>query len=954
MGFDIQGFIAKVEKFVNEGKTDRQGKTDGKFDSYEKASLFNNRELLNELGTACEEDLSVQQQVQNDLGISLSSIKSRIQELTTAGAKSTRSAGGDNGGNGDTAGGINIFINNSVNINVEINISTEIKNEINNNLSCGCGGPGGADVDALVDILKKLLGDGGSVQEFILYIFNQFSEKLGLDMGNIQELLKQILSKLDSQEQTINKMNDYLVELMKQNYNALAMMGLKMDTLIEIVQKGNVDNIEILGKIYTAIMDLTGQFSNFTQVEQNQFNQIMDMLKNGNVNLEQVLALLNAIKNDTSENNKISQNILKAIVEGKKEVLNALTKIDADFNQFGDDIQNQLVQILAAILNNPGGSGGTVNVDLTEVLNVLKAMLDKLDSIDQNTAENKEISKKILEAIEKFGVSIADKLAVIIDGIGNDSTKLDKLMAFLAKMDENNKERVNKLLDAIAKLSVIGGSGGGDVNVTFDVDAIIDAINKAGGDMNAKMDEIIELLNKINNNVVSGNEQSKKLAEEIMETIKKLGFDVAGSLNVIIENMDGDSAKMEELLAFLKTMDANNAERNKAILEAIAKLGLDVAGSFTKLIDIGNKNNELQEETNNLIKELTTFIKNIQFSGGNGGTVVIDINAIVDAINTNGADIKQEIGDLKELIKTLNKNVVQGNEDNKKLLQDILAEIKKLGADVSVSLNTIIQQMNGDSAKMEELLAFLKTMDANNETRNKAILEAIAKLGVDVIEALNNLDVQVTVEGGGSGGPVDLSTVIDAINSVGGDINKTLGEIFDLLKTLNGNVVQGNIDNKQMAQLILNALANIENAVKANGDKLNLDEVMAILHDILDAIKNHEVTITVEGDGSCHCHCHQGDGDSDSDGDGDDTTHEGEQQDWNSVLGARASAMMWDDTTGVNKVKNNNDNSQGGVTVNGRYLKPGKYTGPAIGLGTGVYIVKDGKVFDLSGKEVNF
>ena len=82
MGFDIQGFIAKVEKFVNEGKTDRQGKTDGKIDAFEKASLFNNKDLLSELSTACEEDQSVQQQVQNDLGLSLSSIKARIEELS--------------------------------------------------------------------------------------------------------------------------------------------------------------------------------------------------------------------------------------------------------------------------------------------------------------------------------------------------------------------------------------------------------------------------------------------------------------------------------------------------------------------------------------------------------------------------------------------------------------------------------------------------------------------------------------------------------------------------------------------------------------------------------------------------------------------------------------------------------------------------------------------------------
>ena len=797
MGFDIQGFIAKVEKFVNDNKPERQGKTgDGQFDAYEKASLFNNKELLNELKTACEEDQSVQKQVQNDLGLSLSSIKSRIEEL---GTKNTRRAGGGddggdggdggnggNGGNGGVAGGINIFINNSVNINIEINISTEIKNEINNNLSCGCGGPGGADIDALVEILKKLLGEGGTIQEFILYIFNQFSEKLGLDLGNIQELLKQILSKLDSQEQTINKMNEYLVELMKQNYNALAMMGLKMDTLIEIVQKGNADNIEILGKIYTAIMDLTGQFNDFTQVEKDQFNQIMEMLKNGNVNLEQVLALLNAIKNDTSENNHISQNILKAIVEGKKEILNALTKIDKDFNQFGDDIKAKLTEILNKIAIGGGTGGGdvTVNVNLDKVLDTLKAMLEKLNSIEQNTAETKEISKKILEVIDKFGVSIVNSLSTIINSMGNDSAKLDKLIAFLEKMDSNNQERVNKLLDAIAKIAITGG-GGGDVSVTFDVDSIIDAINKAGGDMNAKMDEIIKLLNTINNNVVQGNEDAKKLAQDIIDAINKLGFDVAGSLTTIIENM------------------------------------------------------------------------------------------------------------------------------------------------------------NGDAAKMEELLAFLKTMDANNETRNKAILDAIAKLGVDVITALNNLDVQVTVEGGGTSGPVDLSTVIDAINSVGGDINKSLGDIFELLKTLNGNVVQGNINNQEMAQLILAALANIETAVNAKGDKLNLDEVIALLQQILEAIKNHEVTITIENDGTCHCKCTEG------------STHEGEQDDWGSILSAPRRSISHD-TTGINNVSNSSDDSQGGVTINGKYLKPGKYTGQALGLGSGVYIVKNGKVFDLSGKEVNF
>ena len=884
MGFDIQGFISKVEKFVNEGKADRQGKTgDGQFDAYEKASLFNNKELLSELKNACEEDLSVQQQVQNDLGLSLSSITSRIEELTTAKARRAGSGDGGDGGDGDggdgsTGNGINIFVNNSVNINIQINISTEIKNEINNNLNCGCGGPGGADIDALVEILKKLLGEGGSIQEFILYIFNQFSEKLGLDLGNIQELLKQILSKLDSQEQTINNLNEYLVALMQQNYDALVMMGLKMDALIEIVKQGDEKNLEILGKIYTAIMDLTGQFQDFTEVEKKQFNMIMEMLNKGNVNLEQVLALLNAIKNDTSENNEISQNILDAIVNGNQKILEALTKIDTDFNKYGDEIKALLLKITNMTITG-GGGDVTVNVDLTEVLDMLKAMLEKLNSIDNNTAENKELSKQILEAINKFGVEITSDLAKIIESMGNDSTKIDNLINFLKEMDESHKEQINKLLNAIANLTITGG-GGGDVSITIDVDAIIDAINKAGGDVNAKMDEIITLLTTINNNVVEGNENDKKLAADIIAAIYKLGVDIAGSLTTIIENMKGDSEKLEKLFEFLKTMDENNKERVNKLLEAISKLTV---------------------------------------TGGGGGdvTISIDVDAIIDAINKAGGDMNAKMDEIIKMLNTINNNVVEGNEDAKKLAAEIIEAINALGVNVAGSLAVIIEKMDGDAAKMEELLAFLKTMDANNEERNKAILDAIAKIGVDVITALNNLDVKVTVEGGSGGGQTDLSAIIDVINANGADLSSKLSDIFTLLQTLNANVVEGNINNQTMAELILAAIANIGNISGGDGHTLDLEEVLAILRDILEAIKNHEVIITINSDGSVNCE--------------GGTVNEGENNDWNNVLGARSRAASITSAT-TEKEDNSPVFDLSGRKVSGP-LKPGQ-----------VYI-KNGKKF---------
>ena len=751
MGFDINDFkktfIEKVEKMVNGEKSEFNN---GKVDPHER-SIF-----TQELNKAIQNGEISEADAKAIFGLELSETKP---------AAARRASGGDggdggDGGNGDggVGNGINIFVNNSVNINIAINISTEIQNNITNNLNCGCGGPGGADIDALVDILKQLLGEGGSIQEFILFIFNQFSEKLGLDLGNIQELLKQILSKLDSQEQTINKLNEYLVELMKQNYNALTMMGLKMDTLIEIVQKGDADNLEILGKIYTAIMELTGQFNDFTEMEKKQFNQIMEMLKNGNVNLEEVLALIRTLNITPGEggsiDNSILQKILDAIQEGNKQILNALTKIDSDFSKYGDDIKAQLLEIINKI-GLGGGNGGdvTVNVDLSQVLDMLKAILEKLDSIDKNTADTKELSEKML-------------------------------------------------------------------------------------------------------------------------------------------------------------------------------------ASFAKLIEIGTTNNELQEKTNKLIEQLTTYIKSISFSGGGeGGTVVIDIQAIIDAINANGENIANKIDGLAKLIETLNSNVIQGNEDNKAMGEKILAAIAKLGVDLAGKVNEILEKL--DPAKLDVLIDLLSKLDEHNTEQNKAILDAIAALGVeagDILDAIKNLNIEVNVEGGGA---TDLSSVIAAINANGADLSAKLSDIFSLLKTLNGNVVQGNIDNSNFAQLILDAIVNVGNIISSQtGEPLSLDEIIAILKEILEAIKNHEVIITINSDGTINCE--------------GGSVNEGENNDWNNVLNARSRAPQ-NNTNGIGSVTTSQADAQQGAK---KVLLNGQYGGLK-----GTFLVKDNgdgtvDVFNLGGQLV--
>ena len=279
-----------------------------------------------------------------------------------------------------------------------------------------------------------------------------------------------------------------------------------------------------------------------------------------------------------------------------------------------------------------------------------------------------------------------------------------------------------------------------------------------------------------------------------------------------------------------------------------------------------------------------------------------------------------KMDEIIKMLNTINNNVVEGNEDAKKLAAQIIEAINALGVNVAGSLAVIIEKMDGDAAKMEELLAFLKTMDANNEERNKAILDAIAKVGVDVITALNNLDVKVTVEGGSGGGQTDLSAIIDVINANGADLSSKLSDIFTLLQTLNANVVEGNINNQTMAELILAAIANIGNISGGDGHTLDLEEVLAILRDILEAIKNHEVIITINSDGSVNCE--------------GGTVNEGENNDWNNVLGARSRAAS---VTGITSATTEKEDTSPVFDLSGR-----KVSGP---LKPGQVYIKNGKKF---------
>ena len=620
MGFDVSKFIAKVEEFASKlpGSTSQ---IDGKLDAFEKASLFNNPELLQELKTAVENSEYPVAEANAIFGLELSP-----QAAARRAGGDDDGDGGDGGdGNNDVTiidsgdGGVHITINNSSNWSLTINISTGDAANIKALLDAFLAGIENITqnmLDTLIEFLKK---DNDNIFQLLNQLFTLLADNSKLQISTLQDILaalNQLGIKIDGATEVITK-------LLQAQLEALQDFGINMDELVEQVKINNEkqdQQNEILTMILDAVSKFADQFGNYSEDVTNKLNAFFAMFANNSAKYDDMIAILQAIKDDTSEGNKIS-----------KAILDAMNKIDAHFGDNGNI--TELLKQIAVKEVTVKLDGDSVNVSID-----VDAILAKLDTLIQNTNTNNELQQKILE-----------------------------------------------------KLSNIEGK--------FDVDAILDALLKAGDNLEAKFDEITKLLETINTNIVNGNEQAKELAEEIIKTINELGYTLAGSLNSILEAVGGDAAKLQEILDFLKTMDTNNETRNKAILDAIAKVGVDVIDAFKNLqinvgdVSIGDIN---LQEVIDAINENTVATNN---QGNNANYWLETLFGLISAMygqcpgggGEGGTGFNITIEQLKELLNNLVVNLheslsadLSGIMD---LLQQILDAIKNGEFHISVDVN---------------------------------------------------------------------------------------------------------------------------------------------------------------------------------------------------------------------------------------------------------------------------
>ena len=470
------------------------------------------------------------------------------------------------------------------------------------------------------------------------------------------------------------------------------------------------------------------------------------------------------------------------------------------------------------------------DVDAKNYAAILQSLANILQNQTINQSQIDSIGKRLKDLLQNI---IDNQISMQIDNNKNAADLLAKLNQILNSSDAANV-KLDKIMELLADIKGIGQS----------IDTKLDGILGKLAEALDNDQTIIASLKKLDAN----DQLTNQILNQILNAIGQLGSEYKGFFSTIINQVANNNAKMDDVNAMLKVINNNVTNLNalvkkygdqgsvlgNAILNAIKNLDFSADVDLSGIEAMLNKLVTGQGETNANITNLTDVFN--KFSAN----TTLQLNTIIDKLDKSAPDYNTK---LDAIIKLLEKLDANNDARNNK----ILAAIEKLGANICTNLNAILAKLDKSApdynAKLDQIIKLLGQLDANNDARNNKILAAIDKLGVNV--------------------SADLTAILNKIGTGGGqgqDYSAILEKILNKL----GDIQQ---DNNNNFSAVLKAIGNID--IKP----ADLSWIKEHLDAILEAIKDHDVVVTVEG-GSCCC-CHK---------DGS-PVHEGVLGDLNDLLG---------------------------------------------------------------------
>lgn len=590
---------------------------------------------------------------------------------------------------------------------------------------------------------------------------------------------------------------------------------------------------------------------------------------------------------------------LSKVGELIKNVEAQVLKNGGETNSDGEINTADESSIFNSILEEKQKAGELSNDDVNEILGFVKSngktnnAPKRASSIDINDGDTVKIEINVNTNVNIDLTVNADFNAAIKELIENQNQNTDKLIEFFKQYIKDHPdipsqeflaEFIKNILNEImgeVDLTTINDTLNkileqlGETNAKIDglQDKIINMAEnqlKFFNSMNLKTDEILNGIKKLTTN----QEEQIAMLNTLTNVLNKLSADfgefqgkTVGLLNNIIAKIQTGAMKMDDLMEILKAIESDtskNAETSNKILGEVAK-GNEISQKILEAIKLMNK--ELE---------------------GLGDDVKNGFLSIVTQLVEQGASMD----DIKELLNQIKGEASKNNE----LSLSILNAIKELGTDVSGQLTAILKAINQGNGKTDDLKDLLTKILEKMDVDTKDIINAIGNIKVD-----------------GSGN-VDLSSIenmLAKLLELTGKNNELLSSIDGKLELINltGKAildkmnVEGhkNDERYEKTEAVLNEILDkLKNQTGGYDDS----ELMKVLKDlskifndrmdeILDAIKDHDVNVTVDVTGKVTCECNCGKGDN----------NEGIIGDLNKVLMAPKR-----NTTGISNLNTNSNN----------------------------------------------
>ena len=534
----------------------------------------------------------------------------------------------------------------------------------------------------------------------------------------------------------------------------------------------------------------------------------------------------------------------------------------------------------------------SVDVDMS----ALMEMVNELKALRQEMAERDEANAKKMDQI----IAMFNQVITLVQqGQLNDQQfynlvlENQKLIIDMMVQQGTSQEEANKKLDAIL-VAVKNG--------TMSIEEALNQIKGLVSDIKGLLGQVISSLNKAEKDRAEFKELLKENNANVKELIEQ-GKTIIASDSV-------RNAKLDDLASAIKNL---NIDMNSGIDNLANKLNMSTNQLIAVMKQLGYNQEQITKMTAAeilaAIKENTAETKKngeimlvgfnnlegiIKDYGAKGEAFAKDVLNYIAAVgfemNRNFGNLIAEVkagrvslDEIKALIAAMNKNIEQNGEAAKDNTDKILNYIAAVGFEMNRNFTAILNAINNGGKGTEKIEALLeKVLEKQDQNMNKidtnckAIIEAMSNIKVDggkidlsSIEAMlkdllaqskKNGNTLSSIDGKLNVIQITQQAILDKINAEAhkGDQRYERADAFmtEVLDKLGNQSGAGKYDDTKL----LEALKGLSNLIDNKTDKL------------LEAIKDHDVKVTVDVTGKVKCECNCG------------KNHEGILDDINNIL----------------------------------------------------------------------